>query len=81
MIKLEFESIVRDVPAGAYSDNPLGQIPVWAQLRSALGVLASQFPWHDSVNQPLPEYYDEWRGDWQAGRDMSQIYGKKTSTT
>jgi len=81
MIKVEFESIVRDVPAEAYSDNPLGQIPVWAQLRSALGVLASQFPWHDSVNQPLPEYYDEWRGDWQAGRDMSQIYGKTTRTT
>jgi hypothetical protein len=80
MIKLEFESIVQDVPVKAYSNNPLGQIPVWAQLRSALGVLASQFPWHDSVNQPLPEYYHEWLGHWQAGSDVSQIYGKTPST-
>lgn len=80
MIKVEFERIVQDVPINTYSDNPLGQIPVWAQLRSALGVLASQFPWHDSVNQPLPDYYDEWLGHWRSGSDVSQIYGKTSST-
>ncbi|MDG1493787.1 MAG: metal-dependent hydrolase, partial [Luminiphilus sp.] len=76
MIKGEFESIVKDVPDNAYSDNPFARIPLWAQLRSAVGVLASQFPWHDSVNQPLPDYYAEWLGHWQSGADVSQIVGK-----
>ena len=48
-----------------------------AQLRSALGVLLSQLPWHDSVNQPLPAYYAEWLGHWQSGADVSQIIGKQ----
>ena len=76
MIKGEFESLVKDVPENAYSDNPFARIPIWAQLRSAVGVLASQFPWHDSVNQPLPDYYGEWLSHWQAGADVSQIVGK-----
>ena len=76
MIKGEFESLVKDVPENAYSDNPFARIPIWAQLRSAVGVLASQFPWHDSVNQPLPDYYGEWLGHWQSGADVSQIVGK-----
>ncbi|MDA8658592.1 metal-dependent hydrolase [Luminiphilus sp.] len=76
MIKGEFESLVKNVPENAYSDNPFARIPIWAQLRSAVGVLASQFPWHDSVNQPLPDYYGEWLGHWQSGADVSQIVGK-----
>ncbi len=76
MIKGEFESLVKDVPENAYSDNPFARRPIWAQLRSAVGVLASQFPWHDSVNQPLPDYYGEWLSHWQAGADVSQIVGK-----
>ena len=76
MIKHEFELVVKDVPNNAYSDNPFARIPIGAQLRSAVGVLASQFPWHDSVNQPLPDYYGEWLGHWQAGADVSQIVGK-----
>ena len=76
MIKDEFELVVKDVPENAYSDNPFARIPIRAQLRSAVGVLASQFPWHDSVNQPLPDYYQEWLGYWQAGADVSQIVGR-----
>ena len=76
MIKLEFAAYVQDVPANTYSDNPFARIPVLAQVKSALGVLASQLPWHDSVNQPLPAYYSEWLGHWQAGTDVSQIIGK-----
>ena len=76
MIKGDFELVVRDVPENAYSDNPFARIPIGAQLRSAVGVLASQFPWHDSVNQPLPDYYAEWLGHWQAGADVSQIVGR-----
>jgi len=78
MIKNEFELLVKDVPENAYSDNPFARIPMRAQLRSAVGVLASQFPWHDSVNQPLPDYYDEWLCHWQSGADVSQIVGKAT---
>ena len=76
MIKNEFELLVTDVPENAYTDNPFARIPIWAQLRSAVGVLASQFPSHDSVNQPLPDYYHEWLGHWQSGADVSQIVGK-----
>jgi hypothetical protein len=78
MIKSEFELVVKDVPKNAYSDSPFARIPMWAQLRSAVGVLASQFPWHDSVNQPLPDYYGEWLGHWESGADVSQIVGKAT---
>lgn len=80
MIKGEFEHYVRDVPGNAYTDNPFARIPVWAQIRSAVGVLASQFPWHDSVNQPLPAYYAEWVSHWQSGCDVSQIIGKPQAT-
>jgi hypothetical protein len=78
MIKNEFELVVKDVPNNAYSDNPFASIPIRAQLRSAVGVLASQFPWHDSVNQPLPDYYGEWLGHWESGADVSQVVGKVT---
>jgi len=76
MIKQEFEALVTDVPSAAYADNPFGRIPVWAQLKSALGVLASQFPWHDSVNQPLPAYYAEWLDHWRSGADVARIIGR-----
>jgi predicted metal-dependent hydrolase len=77
MIKADFEACVQDVPDSAYTDNPFARIPWRAQLRSALGVLLSQLPWHDSVNQPLPAYYAEWLGHWQSGADVSQIIGKQ----
>jgi predicted metal-dependent hydrolase len=78
MIKNDFELVVKDVPKNAYSGNPFARIPIRAQLRSVVGVLASQFPWHDSVNQPLPDYYGEWLGHWESGADVSQIVGKAT---
>ncbi len=76
MIKEDFAKIVDDVPAETYRANPFSKIPLLAQLRSAVGVFLSQAPWHDSVNQPLPEYFDEWMEAWQTGKDVSKIYGK-----
>ena len=45
-------------------------------MRSAIGILRSQLPWHDPTHQPLPRYYDEWIGQWQAGEDVTRLYGQ-----
>lgn len=74
-IKSDFEREVADVPVAAFADDPFSKIPWSAKVRSALGVFLSQAPWHDSVNQPLPDYYAEWMTAWRNGEDVSKIYG------
>jgi len=51
-------------------------VPRAATLRSALGILSSQLPWHNPTHQPLPNYYDEWIGHWTSGEDITQLYGQ-----
>lgn len=72
----EFKTHVPDVPHDAYEGNPFASVPRSATIRSALGILASQLPWHNPVHQPLPNYYDEWVGHWSSGDDIRQLYGQ-----
>ncbi len=77
MLTEEFKQHVHDVPSDYYELNPLEAIPRLDKIKAALGVFDSQMPWHDPVTQPLPDYYEEWLGYWQAGDDVRQIYGKR----
>lgn len=76
MIKAQFVEICTDVEPTAFTDDPFSRIPTLAKLKSAIGVFASQSPWHDSVNQPLPDYYAQWKSRYDAGDDMTQIIGQ-----
>ena len=72
----EFKKHVPDVPHSAYEGNPFASVPRRATMRSAIGILASQAPWHDPEHQPLPDYYDEWIGRYTGGEDVMRLYGK-----
>jgi predicted metal-dependent hydrolase len=72
----EFKKHVPDVPHEAYEGNPFADVPRLATMRSAFGILSSQLPWHNPTYQPLPNYYDEWVGQWKAGDDVTQLYGQ-----
>lgn len=76
MLREEFIKHVPGVPDEYYQMNPFEGIPRWAKFKSVIGILDSQMPWHDTQNQPLPDYYGEWLGHWNAGEDVIQIYGK-----
>ena len=71
-----FKEHVPDVPHDAYEGNPFASVPRAATLRSALGIFASQMPFHDPMHQPLPAYYDEWIGRWRGGEDVTKLYGQ-----
>jgi len=72
----QFKTHVPDVPHSAYEGNPFASVPRAATMRSALGILASQLPFHDPIHQPLPKYYDEWIGKYSAGEDVTRLYGQ-----
>jgi predicted metal-dependent hydrolase len=76
----EFKKHVPDVPHDAYEGNPFASVPRAATMRSAIGVLASQAPWHDPTHQSLPRYYDEWIGHWTSGQDVMRLYGQPPMT-
>ncbi len=77
----EFKAHVPDVPHEAYEGNPFAGVPRAARLRSALGILSSQLPWHNPTHQPLPPYYDEWIGEWKSGEDVTRLYGQPPTIT
>jgi len=72
----EFKKHVPDVSHDAYEGNPFASVPRLATMRSAVGILASQLPWHNPTHQPLPNYYEEWLGHWTSGEDVRRLYGK-----
>ena len=76
----EFKKHVSDVPHDVYEGNPFASVPRAATMRSAIGVLASQAPWHDPTHQPLPDYYDEWIGKYSSGADVMRLYGQPPMT-
>lgn len=76
MLSTEFKQHVTGIPEAYYAKNPFEGIPRRAMWKSTLGILDSQMPWHNPEKQPLPAYYQEWLDHWQAGDDVTQIYGK-----
>lgn len=51
------------------------KLPRMAKLRSSIGILMSQMPWHNPEHQPLPDYFREWSDQFDSGDDMRQVYG------
>ncbi len=76
MIKEDFKKHVHDVPQEYYDLSPYATIPFSAKVKATLGVLDAQMFWHNPDTQPLPDYYDEWMAHWNAGDDVTQVYGK-----
>ncbi len=76
----EFKAHVPDVPHEVYEGNPFASVPRGAQIRSTLGILSSQLPWHNPTHQPLPSYYDEWISHWTWGDDVTRLYGQPPAT-
>lgn len=79
MLTEEFKQNVPNVPGEAYEGDPFSSVPRWAKFRSAVGILNSQLPWHDPAHQPIPSYYQEWLDQWDAGADVTKIYGQSAS--
>lgn len=55
--------------------GPMRTLPRLARWRLSLNLLASQMPWHDPERVRVPGYYHEWCRRYEAGEDVTQIYG------
>lgn len=75
MLRDEFKKHVPGVPPEAYSLKPLTGVPKADQRGILIGILASQLPWYDHEHQRLPAYYAEWRRRFEAGEDMTRVWG------
>ncbi|MFK7899068.1 MAG: metal-dependent hydrolase [Myxococcota bacterium] len=79
MLTEEFKANVPGLPAEAFEGDPFASVSRMAKFRSAAGIFSSQLPWHNPKHQPLPDYYEEWIGEWNAGKDVTAIYGQPSS--
>ena len=76
MMGEEFARHVDDVPAAILARNKSDQaLRFKARMQSLAGVLAAQLPWHNPVNEPLPDYFAEWIDRYDRGEDMTRTYG------
>lgn len=71
----DFIEHVSDVPASYYTMKNNRPLPLRSRLRSFVGMLAAQLPWHNPVNEALPAYFAEWCKRFDDGEDMSRTYG------
>jgi ring-1,2-phenylacetyl-CoA epoxidase subunit PaaE len=55
-------------------DGYLG-VPGPDRKAAGLGVLKSQWPWHDPGEQPLPDFAERWFERYEAGGDVAHWYG------
>lgn len=55
--------------------NPLAAVPPGALVATAIRSLRSLGGRYDHDNQPLPAYAEEWFARFDAGEDMTEIYG------
>lgn len=81
MLREEFIKHVPGVSAEYFDADPFAAVPRLDKIRSILGIIDSQMPWHNPENQPLPAYYQEWLSLWEAGADVTNIYGKGAGKT
>jgi predicted metal-dependent hydrolase len=70
-----FRDTFPDLPATWFADKPNADLPKSEKLRSALGIVSAQLPWHNPDHQPVPKYFREWNSRYERGEDMTQIYG------
>lgn len=55
----------------------LDRIPRWERWMVALKVFRSVTPWHDPQDQPIPEFGVKLLADFDAGKDLTQYYGRR----
>ncbi len=79
MLQKEFKENLPNLPAESFVGDPFASVSRWGKFRSAMGILSSQLPWHNPTHQPLPDYYQEWLDQWDAGDDVTNIYGQPAS--
>ncbi|MFK7894691.1 MAG: metal-dependent hydrolase [Myxococcota bacterium] len=72
----EFKKHVPNIPEAAFEGSPFDSVPRIDKLRSSMGILGAQVPWHKPVNQAVPDYYAEWMAHWNAGEDVTRLYGQ-----
>ena len=71
----EFKKSVPEVPPELYGASMKQTLPLAGRLRSAFGIFMSQMPWHNPDHEALPDYYGEWMKQYDAGADVTQIFG------
>lgn len=76
MMSEEFKKHVPNVPAEAYEGDPFESVPRIDKVKSSIGILGAQVPWHKPVHQRVPDYYQEWLDHWNAGDDVTRLYGQ-----
>lgn len=72
----DFKKYVPDIPAEGLTGSPFDSVPRMDKVRSSLSILNAQLPWHKPSNQTPPDYYAEWLAHWNAGDDVTRIYGQ-----
>jgi predicted metal-dependent hydrolase len=64
-----------DLPDEYFSSYSRYKMPRIGKMRSAMGIMMAQLPWHNPVNQALPTYFNEWIERYNRGEDMTRTYG------
>lgn len=75
MVNEDFKRHVPNLPPETFGD-PFHVLGIGYKLRTLVGVLGSQLPWHKPDNSHVPSYYEEWRRRYESGEDMRLTYGK-----
>ncbi len=83
MLRAEFQTHVPGLTDDMFDPKSPSSVklPTMAKLRSAFGMMMAQMPWHNSDNQPLPEYFRQWSDQFDRGEDMTQTYGVPWNAT
>lgn len=80
MMDDEFIKHVPDVPASYYKMKTNHPLPLRSRIRSFVGMMAAQLPWHNPVHEKLPDYFWEWSKRYDDGEDMSRTCGTQEAS-
>ena len=70
-----FREVFPEIAPEHFTNYSSYKMPRIGKMRSAWGILTAQLPWHNPVNQALPEYFGEWVTRYERGEDMTRTYG------
>lgn len=74
-VQAAFREHVPNLAEECFTGNPYTTLPLRVQLATYCRLLASQLPWYDHENQPLPKWSLKWFEHYERGDDMSAFYG------
>ena len=70
-----FREVFPEIAPEHFTNYSSYKMPRIGKMRSAWGIMTAQLPWHNPVNQALPEYFGEWVTRYESGEDMTRTYG------